>query len=164
MDSAALFSDAGKGCGNEVMCKPKGKIRGVCPEDWHLPDLNEWIELVYPMASRVYESVKDGPYGYGEFYGAGIRLKSVDGWMEGSRQTDDYGFSALPSGYFLCDYDDGFEHMGRGTQFWSSSEQNIYHAFTLELNYRVLEPAASDDALISGNHKKWAYSVRCVKD
>lgn len=164
MDSAALFSDAGKGCGNYMLCNRKGKIRGICPEGWHLPNLNEWLELVYPMASRVYESVKDGPYGYGEFYGAGIRLKSVDGWMEGSHQTDDYGFSALPSGYFLCDYDDGFEHMGRGTQFWSSSELNIYHAFALELDYRVLEPAASDDALISGNHKTWAYSVRCVKD
>ena len=84
--------------------------------------------------------------------------------MEGSHQTDDYGFSAIPSGYFLCHYDDGFEHMGRGTLFWSSSEQNIYHAFALKLDYRVLEPAASDDALISGNHKTWAYSVRCVKD
>ena len=46
----------------------------------------------------------------------------------------------------------------------NSSEHNIYHAFALELDYRVLEPAASDDALISGNHKTWAYSVRCVKD
>lgn len=56
-----------------------------------------------------------------------------------------------------------------GSQTWmgenlNSSEQNIYHAFALELDYRVLEPAASDDALISGNHKTWAYSVRCVKD
>ena len=56
-----------------------------------------------------------------------------------------------------------------GEQTWmaenlNSSEQNIYHAFALELDYRVLEPAASDDALISGNHKTWAYSVRCVKD
>ena len=56
-----------------------------------------------------------------------------------------------------------------GSQTWmaenlNSSEQNIYHAFALELDYRVLEPAASDDALISGDHKTWAYSVRCVKD
>ena len=56
-----------------------------------------------------------------------------------------------------------------GSQTWmgenlNSSEQNIYHAFALELDYRVLESAASDDALISGNHKTWAYSVRCVKD
>lgn len=56
-----------------------------------------------------------------------------------------------------------------GSQTWmgenlNSSELNIYHAFALELDYRVLEPAASDDALISGNHKTWAYSVRCVKD
>ena len=56
-----------------------------------------------------------------------------------------------------------------GSQTWmgenlNSSEHNIYHAFALELDYRVLEPAASDDALISGNHKTWAYSVRCVKD
>ena len=52
-----------------------------------------------------------------------------------------------------------------GSQTWmgenlNSSEQNIYHAFALELDYRVLEPAA----MISGNHKTWAYSVRCVKD
>lgn len=159
MDSVAFFSDAGKGCGNELLCNPKGRIRGICPEGWHLPDKDEWIELVYPMADSV-----DDDHKYASYYEAGVKLKSVDGWEEGSHETDDYGFSALPGGYFLCTYHDGFEHIGYGTVFWSSSEYNIYHAFVLKLDYALFRPADSDRAYLVGLHKTWAYSVRCIKD
>lgn len=166
MDSAALFSDAGKGCGNEVMCKPKGKIRGVCPEDWHLPDLNEWIELVYPMASRVDEHESDGNYAYGTYYGSGTKLKSIEGWSGYGHETDEYGFSVLPGGYFLYAYDPGFDDIGRAAVFWSSSEykKNGYHAFAMELEYDFSRPGASDNAFLLSIHKPWAYSVRCIKD
>lgn len=32
MDSAAIFSDDGKGCGFGATCSASGKIRGICPE------------------------------------------------------------------------------------------------------------------------------------
>lgn len=40
MDSAAVFSLDGKGCGDEVNCgsQPSKGVRGVCPENWHIPN------------------------------------------------------------------------------------------------------------------------------
>lgn len=40
MDSAAVFSLDGKGCGYEVNCssQPSKGVRGVCPENWHIPN------------------------------------------------------------------------------------------------------------------------------
>ncbi len=49
MDSAAVFSLDGKGCGDEVNCgsQPSKGVRGVCPENWHIPnetDINNIID------------------------------------------------------------------------------------------------------------------------
>lgn len=161
MDSAALFSDTGKGCGQYMLCNRKGKIRGICPEGWHLPDRNEWIELVYPMADSVEKYGTS--YTYGRYYGAGIKLKSIDDWREESHQTDEYGFSAFPGG-FASSYDNEFDYIGRETSFWSSSEDGIYHAYYLGFPCRVLEPAASDEALLWRLGKGLAFSVRCIED
>ena len=40
MDSAEVFSKDGKGCGNGVNCgsQPSKGVRGVCPENWHIPN------------------------------------------------------------------------------------------------------------------------------
>lgn len=40
MDSAAVFSLDGKECGNGVNCgsQPSKGVRGVCPENWHIPN------------------------------------------------------------------------------------------------------------------------------
>ena len=42
MDSAAVFGDAGKGCGFDVTCFPAYPVRGICPDGWHLPSVGEW--------------------------------------------------------------------------------------------------------------------------
>ena len=47
MDSAALFSETSKGCGNFATkeewykCPVENGVRGVCPEGWRLPTYNE---------------------------------------------------------------------------------------------------------------------------
>ena len=156
MDSAALFSDASKGYGNGMTWNPEGKIRGVCPEGWHLPDRNEWIELVYPMADSVDEREVLGKYFEGTYYGSGRKLKSVDGWIGKGYVWDEYGFSALPGGDYLCSYDE-FENIGRGAIFFSSSEYNPYHAYVFGLADHV-------SARVWQDHKSKAFSVRCLKD
>ena len=37
MDSAGVFSEDGLGCGYKTACYPYKRVRGVCPEGWHLP-------------------------------------------------------------------------------------------------------------------------------
>ncbi len=48
MDSAAIFSEDGKGCSVEQSGSPscgKFPVRGICPEGWHFPSNNEWKTL-----------------------------------------------------------------------------------------------------------------------
>ena len=92
MDSAAKFSNAGKGCGYGEKYNPKKysprKIRGICPEGWHLPSDAEWETLFTAVGGK---------------YVAGTKLKSSNGWNNGydkttGNGTDEYGFSVLPAG------------------------------------------------------------------
>ena len=52
VDSAALFSDAMKGCGyyesseNWQKCPLDQNVRGVCPEGWKLPTYDDYINLM----------------------------------------------------------------------------------------------------------------------
>ena len=48
MDSAAIFSLDGKGCGNEVNCtsQPSKGVRGVCPENWHIPNESDIKNII----------------------------------------------------------------------------------------------------------------------
>ncbi len=139
MDSAAVFSNDGKGCGYGVECEPNEKVRGVCPEGWHLPSREEWLTLITAMG------------GLGK---AGTALKSQTGWYNERNGMDAYGFSALPVGYrpppggFLQGYD---------ARFWSASEGNDYGAYFLYL-------IVSDYAHLGGNNKDFAFSVRCLLD
>ena len=86
---------------------PSG-VRGICPEGWHVPSDNEWVELVdyvgdficaSPDISTCYNSYK-----------AGTKLKAKSGWssydyygdgsnIESGNGTDEFGFAALPGGY-----------------------------------------------------------------
>ena len=52
MDSVALFSEDGKGCGNGVACTFVERVRGVCPKGWHLPSRDEWVEMCYTLHGR----------------------------------------------------------------------------------------------------------------
>ena len=139
MDSAALFGDAGKGCGYGKVCYPDKHTRGVCPSGWHLPNDAEWQVLFF--AFNV--TYTDG----------GRTFRSVNGW-NGIEGDDDYGFSALPAG---VRYDGGkFDEVGDYTSFWVNSEIDFNYSYRLEVdNYWSLWRNAN---------KSDAYSVRCIKD
>jgi uncharacterized protein (TIGR02145 family) len=56
IDSAAIYSESGKGCGVMTncltMCDSEGdcslgeSVRGICPEGWHLPSNADWVALI----------------------------------------------------------------------------------------------------------------------
>ncbi len=141
MDSAAVFSTAGKGCGYGKTCSVSGMVRGVCPGGWHLPTIDEWSTLLTTVGG---ESV------------AGTKLKSSNGWRSGGNGTDDYGFSALPGG--RRSNDGNFYNEGDYAYFWSSGEYDSYDAFYLYLYY------SNDNARLSWFYKNYARSVRCLQD
>ena len=157
MDSAGKWSEGGKGCGLNKTCSPSYPVRGVCPSGWHLPSKDE-LEILRTAV--------------GEFGPAGTLLKSADGWIGGfvnkagglivydslatnGKGTDNFGFTALPTGYWdeIVMQDNGFV-----TTFWSSSEYEPSRATLLYLS------ALMENTMIDSGSKGSARSVRCVKD
>ncbi|GEM_PF-2813091 len=138
MDSAAVFSTAGKGCGDGVECKvtKTAKVRGVCPTGWHLPSRDEFKTLYYAVG------------------GAHTKLKSTNGWD--SNGSDAFGFSALPAGHYNS-YSKGFDGLGGGTLFWSSTEDSSNYAYSLYINGH----RANVDII---GKTEGGYSVRCLQD
>jgi uncharacterized protein (TIGR02145 family) len=165
---AAAVDKSEEECGYGNVCRLSGKVRGVCPEGWHLPDTTEWITLFAGVG--------------GQFVGAGVQwtagniLKSQTGWNSDGNGTDDddnmnelmsqmgwngngdgsdaYGFSAIPSGY-RNSY--GF-FRNNSSYFWSASENDGDYAYCMSLFYYI------ENASLSFGEKSEASSVRCLKD
>jgi uncharacterized protein (TIGR02145 family) len=80
-------------------------------------------------------------------------IKSETGWGD----TDAFGFSALPAGYYVSyDNDEGdYSDYGFGAYFWSSTEYGSSHASSMNINRNVY---------LYNNSKSLGLSVRCLKD
>jgi uncharacterized protein (TIGR02145 family) len=133
---------------------------------WRLPTRDEWDSLAsYVGGRKDYESYG----GLHIWWLAGKKLKSKNGWnmyhfLEddiNGNGTDDFGFSALPGG--LLRPDGKFASVGENGAWWSDAEKDAGSAYFRYLGY----DAASDYDDGLGEHynvKRFALSVRCVKD
>ena len=139
---AAAVGKSEEECGWGVVCGLSGRVRGVCPEGWHMPDKTEWNTLFDAVGGKEIVSKV---------------LRSQTGWNEGGG-TDDFGFSALPAG---GRYSVGFNEEGIIAGFWSATEANgdRYFAYHIVLSNNDLTTNLDDD-----RDKLIAYSVRCIKD
>lgn len=90
---------------------------------------------------------------------AGTRLKALDNisadgtWPTGWGGTDDYGFSAVPAGF----YGDRFNSVDSNALFWTSTESSSSNAY-----YRYFSTSSSVNSY--AHSKYYGYSVRLVKD
>ena len=141
MDSAGLFSDDAKGCGDFVSenekldcsLKKDAVIRGVCPKGWHLPTYDEYLSCLFLP---------------GDYYRAGD--KALEGLFNGSFDSESNLF-----------FDGGME-----IGFWLATEfdhKKAYHDNYDFLSLMYSEGASAREA-IEIDYKKKAYPVRCVKD
>ena len=114
----------------------------ACPGNWHLPSQEEWNTLI--------EFV-------GDSLTAGKILKATTTWSDKGHYkdgTDDYGFTALPSGVRLPQ--NGKTHqafVNSGAFFWSATEVNDNRAISLVLRYE------NDEAKLFKNEKDAAVSI-----
>lgn len=151
MDSTATFSNEGKGCGYGLVCDVS-RARGICPEGWHLPSIEELDTL---MAS------------VGGYSVAGKNLKSKEGWPDSSKGIDAYGFSLLPAGYngFLRDKEIVTEDSKTRGYLLSSTESLLM--FDSPDNYFVaLRLSEVDYGYTDETFSKYSpfLNVRCLKD
>ena len=149
-------------CSGQIQTKHKG----ICPSGWHIPSEDDWDTLIYYV---------------GWFAGA---LKATKGWnssdsVSNSNGTNDYGFSALPGGYYgndvasacicfsgstcYCDDppDSHFLRVG-DVGIWRSSNED----YNGGVSYKSM---SNEEDMVMGwkykvRHKSYLGSVRCIKD
>ena len=112
----------------------------ACPDGWHLPT-NAEFEVLFSTVG-------------GQFT-AGMKLKSTSGWDRDGNGSDDFSFSALPTGYVGVD---GNYYNDKKAYFWSSTEHYSDVAYFIRLDY------GNDSADLVDDLKILGYSVRCAKD
>jgi len=125
---------------NETNCKKYGRLydwnsaNKACPEGWHLPSDDEWTTLTDFIGN-----------------GAGAKLKTTSGWSENGNGTDEFGFSALPSGIVRGG---NFEFMGQITYLRSSTSA------LLGAKGRSISDEIRTDISLNGS----LLSVRCIQN
>lgn len=129
-----------------------GDAKNLCPDGWSLPSKEEWEELIKSV-------------GGGSAKQAGKALKTNSGWKNDGNGTDEYGFSALPAGYWSNYWgDDGERYFGLegAAHFWSQTEFGSDSAYGLKLEFSVDSAWMSKYSVTGENY--YALSVRCILD
>jgi uncharacterized protein (TIGR02145 family) len=111
----------------------------VCPSGYHLPSFKELNDLVAAVGGK---------------QAAGKKLKSTSGWNNNGNGTDDFGFSALPGGYFF--YGAGtFGDNGGSGYWWLAEKKDSRSAYNWSIN-------SGGDLEVSLGNADGGLSVRCV--
>jgi uncharacterized protein (TIGR02145 family) len=147
------------------ICKRYGRLynwgaaMNACPAGWHLPTFKEWMDLVNFVGG------KDS---------AGLKLKSqLLDW----NGTDDFGFSAMPGGYYQAyglpalSNDAGgtpdssfYEFRSRG-YWWTATQTSDLRAYYIFM-LRTSSSHKSNDPSVNAHTetKSDGFSVRCLRD
>ena len=139
IDSVKLANDADNplDCGQEKLCGITGRVQGICPDGWHLPNNDEWNELFAAV---------------GGVATAGKALKSQTGWAYRGNGSDDYGFSAIPRSSPGGTND-------QITLFWSATEKDAYYTYLVAMGF------SEDLVLFVDDYDKISKNpIRCIKD
>lgn len=116
----------------------------ACPQGWHLPSKQEWIQLSDFLGG---DSV------------AGGKMKStgVNDWLDiNLGATNSSSFSGLPAGY--RDEKGNFDFLKKHAVFWSSKSADDQNAWGLYLSNE------SEKLFYFKFYKDYAFSVRCIKN
>jgi uncharacterized protein (TIGR02145 family) len=127
-----------------------------CPQGWHLPSDDEWKQLEYEIGMSTISVDTIGERGANFYY----KLLEIgkDKWQTNcSINTNEYGFTALPSGFYDAT-DTYFTGQGVRAYFWTStysSSDSIWYRVIGGTNYITRHYRTNDNNCLS---------VRCVKD
>lgn len=119
-----------------------GRIQGICPNKFHLPNASELSDLA-GSAGR----------------SGSNPLRSSDGWSQEPEQlyqqgTNDAGFNALPEGYVKGDEQKDETLLAA---FWSADALSAYSALSCQMSYTGSLSNSSESKMLGR-------SVRCVWD
>jgi uncharacterized protein (TIGR02145 family) len=122
--------------------------RGLAPVGWHVPNIEEWKQLVDYLGGE---------------NAAGEKMKSNNGWKESGNGSNSSGFSAYPGGY--RDFFGAFRFLGESANWWNSWEYDTGKAWILELYYLKTGMSFNVYELLTPiRHEGYGISVRCLRD
>lgn len=129
---------------NGTTADADGYVRGLCPENWHMPNAVEVADL----------STNPTP-----------DLRSTTGWVNGGINTNSTGFTAYPAGIYIATTQ-RFEGLGTQTDWWTLSGTTVNGTTTgaVANTYSPIQASYYCDTLqpVTRNAND-ALSVRCVK-
>jgi uncharacterized protein (TIGR02145 family) len=136
---------------NEMMqyVETLGVIKGICPDGWHIPTIDEWGVLITYLGGMDI---------------AGSKLKEYGNthWLSPNNDaTNESGFTALPAGWFDSVFANGFSDIGGLAYFWTALSKSGFFIdyYYLELSYNW------HFVYILENPPRWdGLSVRCIAD
>jgi uncharacterized protein (TIGR02145 family) len=123
----------------------------ICPAGWHIPTDKEWQEMEVFLGMDTQQA---GIRKWRQSGDIGKKLKADSGWFS-NRGSDDFGFSALPSG---CRGYNGFESENYCGYYWTGSSSNGDNGWRRTICF-------DDDGIDRTEDRRYfGCSVRCVKD
>lgn len=134
-----------------------------CPDGWHLPSNNEWVELEEFVESEVGPFTHTTYQTWGNFIvGMGPHMKHTSGWEE-IRSLNTFSFSALPGGgvptvSITMENCDGCTNEGIGA-WWSSTPYGEGY-----INRAMADTYPENFSSLTPEQKEIGLSVRCLKD
>lgn len=128
---------------DEVLQYDGDNVKGICPDGWHIPSLEEWQQL--EMALGMPEDQATASSGW-------------QGTDEGSKlkQGGSSGFNALMTGN--RNTSGNFTIFGSGTAFWTATQASSFMATARTLD------ASRSDISHTNYDKRYGHAIRCVEN
>lgn len=140
-DNSYCYNDSAKYCTKYGRLYTWAAADRACPDGWHLPTIDEFETLFATIGGQST---------------AGKKLKSTSGWNNDGNGTDDFGFTALPTG-IRYGKDKYYNYEGHHANFWSSIKNGSDSAEYVNMFYDY------DNARQLVHDKNDGMSVRCLK-
>lgn len=114
--------------------------RGLAPEGWRLPTLEDFEFLA--------SNLTENNYGYS--------LKSTSGWHDGQNGDNSSGFNAKPGGFRVLEGE--FSIPDAVGLWWTVDQAETYNAYSMRL-------VGSNNGIVLTKYKKaYGLSVRCIRN
>lgn len=138
--------------------------RNVCPDGWHVPSDEDWIEMEMFLGMpedevHIFDLVR------GKDQNVGGKLKATTFWDEPNEgATNETGFSAFPSG--VREKNQGFRAFGIGSSYWlpEQIENPLIEEFEITGLFRVFSTYTNWIGREASLPKVTGMSIRCVRD
>lgn len=115
--------------------------RGIAPDGWRVPSLNDWKALVDALGGALI---------------AGDKLKSAVGWEKEGNGSNESKFSASPFG--MRAFMGGMMRENTHAMFWTATESSTKNAHHVELFFN------STEVIIHFESKQVGLNVRCIHE